>query len=79
MHFHNWAVSLDLFEKSPKIKEMMRITQIGTLVEESGNKIEFINCMEAKDYPIYTTMYHPEYQLADFIGEKKMFEQSDNW
>jgi hypothetical protein len=26
--------------------------------------------MEAKDYPIYVTMYHPEYQLLDFTGPK---------
>jgi hypothetical protein len=25
--------------------------------------------MEAKEYPIFTTMYHPEYQLMDFLGE----------
>jgi len=25
--------------------------------------------MEAKDYPIFTTMYHPEYQLLDYLGQ----------
>jgi hypothetical protein len=27
--------------------------------------------MEAKNYPIYSTMYHPEYQLLDFVGKYK--------
>ena len=24
--------------------------------------------MEAKDYPIFCTMYHPEYQFIDYVG-----------
>lgn len=27
--------------------------------------------MEGKEYPIFTTMYHPEYQLLDFVGKYK--------
>lgn len=27
--------------------------------------------MEAKNYPIYTTMYHPEYQLLVFDSKLK--------
>ena len=38
----------------------MKITQTDTLVTEKGN-ITFVDSMEAIDYPIYVTMYHPEY------------------
>ena len=48
----------------------MKITQVDTLVSEKKN-ITFVDSMESKDYPIYATMYHPEYQLLDFIGRKK--------
>ena len=27
--------------------------------------------MEGKNYPFFLTMYHPEYQLLDFIGKEK--------
>ena len=27
--------------------------------------------MEHKTYPIYTSMYHPEYQMLVFTGDKK--------
>jgi len=27
--------------------------------------------MEAYNYPIFATMYHPEYQTLDFVGSKK--------
>merc|ERR1711939_427055 len=33
-----------------------------------GEEITFIGAMEAKNYPIYCTMYHPEYQFIDYVG-----------
>ena len=48
----------------------MKITQTDTLVTEKGN-ITFVDSMEGIEYPIFVTMYHPEYQLLDFIGRKK--------
>lgn len=41
---------------------------------ESGSwtdEIEFISAMEHKRYPVYTAMYHPEYQLLEFTNHKK--------
>lgn len=33
--------------------------------------IKFINSMEMKNYPIWSTMYHPEYQMLQFYGAKR--------
>jgi hypothetical protein len=30
--------------------------------------IDFVVGFEAKNYPIYGYMYHPEYQFAEFVG-----------
>ena len=38
----------------------MQITSIDNVKDQN---VSIITSMEAKDYPIYTTMYHPEYQL----------------
>jgi hypothetical protein len=34
--------------------------------------------MEAYKYPIFATMYHPEYQVLDFATEKKCNIIGDN-
>jgi len=40
----------------------MKITQTDAWERPSdGEKIEFIAAMEGKEYPIFVTMYHPEY------------------
>lgn len=38
---------------------------------KDGKKVEFINSMEAKNYPIMLLMFHPEYQTLDFPGPMK--------
>ena len=38
---------------------------------KEGKTVRFINAMEGKNYPIFATMYHPEYQLLEFIGKYK--------
>ena len=50
----------------------MKITQKDVWVRpEDGQEIEFIAAMEGKDYPIFLTMYHPEYQAMTPVGELK--------
>ena len=70
LHAHSYSVSLETFNKTLGLKNFMTITQTDTLISD-GKNITFINSMEGKDYPIYLTMYHPEYQLLDFTGKKK--------
>ena len=70
IHAHSYSVGMETFNKTQGLKDFMKITQTDTLETNKGN-ITFIDSMESKDYPIYTTMYHPEYQLLDFVGKKK--------
>ena len=37
----------------------------------NGVNTEFIDSMESYKYPIFATMYHPEYQSLDFVGAGK--------
>ena len=60
IHAHSYSVSLESFNRTVGLKKFMKITQTDTLVTEKGN-ITFVDSMEAIDYPIYVTMYHPEY------------------
>jgi len=39
--------------------------------EESSQDVPFIAAMEHRRYPIFTTMYHPEYQLLVFTGHNR--------
>lgn len=48
------------------LREEMRVTQTDTLLDEKTGKVtKFVNAMESEKYPIFSTMYHPEYQVLD--------------
>ena len=49
------------YNKTPGLKSFMTVTSVDTLQPEN---ITFIDSMEAKHYPIYTSMYHPEYMIS---------------
>lgn len=36
-----------------------------------GHNIKYIASFEARDYPIYATMYHPEYQVRTLMEEQE--------
>lgn len=71
LHAHSYSVSFDTYNSIPKLKNFMRITQSDVLVKSDGQKIKFINSYESEHYPMYATMYHPEYQNLKFEGRKK--------
>lgn len=58
LHAHSYAVSIETFNKYPKFTKTMKIIQTDKY-EKTGQK--FIDAMEAYNYPIFATMYHPEY------------------
>ena len=60
IHAHSYSVGIDTFNKTQGLKNFMKITQLDTWGSGKEN-ITFVDSMESKDYPIYTTMYHPEY------------------
>ena len=65
-HEHSYSLSMETFNNTPGLNQMMKVTSIDKL----GN-ITFVDSMEAKNYPIYTCMFHPEYQTLDYVGPKK--------
>lgn len=72
LHAHTFSVSIDTYESTPGLRDFMKITQKDTWTRNyDGVDVEFINSMEARDYPIFTTMYHPEYQMIDYLGNKR--------
>ena len=60
LHAHSFSIGVDTYESVPGLNRFMRVLQTDA-IEQDGKHIEFIAAMEAKDYPIYCTMYHPEY------------------
>lgn len=67
LHAHTYSVSLETFNEKPGLNRFMKITQTDVL-NKNGKNTTFIDAMEAKDYPIFCTMYHPEYQFIDYVG-----------
>ena len=55
-HEHSYSLSMETFNNTPGLYQMMKVTAVDKL-----DNITFVDSMEAKNYPIYTTMYHPEY------------------
>jgi len=59
-HYHNFGVPLTDFKANLKLSGFFKILQTDTLVNANGN-LEFVASVEANNYPIYGTLYHPEY------------------
>ena len=64
LHAHTYTVTIETYKEKKGIHSEMLITQEGKLGSQ-----KFINSMEGKKYPLFLTMYHPEYQLLEFIGK----------
>lgn len=72
LHAHSFSISIDTYEKTPGLKNEMMITQTDSWFDkDTGKNVPFIAAMEHTYYPIFTTMYHPEYQLLVFTGKNK--------
>ncbi|XP_017567937.1 gamma-glutamyl hydrolase [Pygocentrus nattereri] len=52
---HRWSITTESFNKSEKLKKFYRILSTNT----DGQK-EFVSTVEAYDFPIYGTQWHPE-------------------
>ncbi|XP_051757273.1 gamma-glutamyl hydrolase [Ctenopharyngodon idella] len=52
---HQWSVTTENFTKSKKLKNFYRVLSTNT-----DGQNEFVSTMEAYDFPIYATQWHPE-------------------
>lgn len=71
LHAHTYSVSLETYNQSEGLKKNMKIVQTDTWIRPGDDKeIEFIAAMEGANYPVFAFMYHPEYQMLDYQGDK---------
>lgn len=76
LHAHTYSTSMDTYHRMAGLRDEMVVTQTDTWHDAknvSGSAtadVEFIAAMEHKHYPIYASMYHPEYQLLVFTGDR---------
>ncbi|XP_030205154.1 gamma-glutamyl hydrolase [Gadus morhua] len=54
-HVHKWSVTSDVFENSTELNMFYRVLSVN-----SDETTEFVSTMEAYNYPIYGTLWHPE-------------------
>lgn len=77
LHAHTYSTSMQTFNNVSGLRDEMIVTQSDIwhdVKNQSGFQtadVEFIAAMEHKTYPLFTSMYHPEYQLLEFTGDKK--------
>eukprot|EP00092_Neocalanus_flemingeri_P016060 GFUD01017384.1.p1 GENE.GFUD01017384.1~~GFUD01017384.1.p1 ORF type:complete len:323 (+),score=84.53 GFUD01017384.1:84-1052(+) len=55
INFHHWCLTMENFTKY-EMEQFWTPVSVNTDQEE----LEFLSTMEAKDYPIYATQFHPE-------------------
>lgn len=79
LHAHSYSVGVDTYNSYEGFQDFMKVTQTDGYIDEAGETIEFIGAMEAYDYPIFASMYHPEYQLLEFLGPRmwELYEHPD--
>ena len=69
IHFHSWAVSMDTFKKYPRLVDFMKVIQTDVYKNAENGQLDtkFIIAMESYDYPIWSTLYHPENKLNNYV------------
>lgn len=76
LHAHTYSTSTETHDRLAGLRDEMVVTQTDIWHDaknESGSQhkdVEFIAAMEHKSYPIFSSMYHPEYQLLEFTGDR---------
>lgn len=58
-HIHDFGITVDRFNSDQQLKSFWKLTTVGT-VPGTGKK--FVTTLEARRYPFYVTMFHPEKQ-----------------
>lgn len=72
LHAHTYSTSIDSFLSKSGLRDEMIVTQtdiwrddrkknVSSLSQDGATEIEFISAMEHWRYPLFTSMYHPEY------------------
>ena len=67
-HYHKFGVNIESYYKSQEFQNEFKILQTDTYCDQaqSNKNITFIVAMEARNYPFWATLYHPELQSIDY-------------
>lgn len=65
---HNYGVGIDTYNKEPSLKDFFKILS----VNNGLNGKTFVSTVEAFDYPIYGTQWHPEKNNFEYNTEENI-------
>ncbi len=71
---HHYSLSLKTFKETENISKFMRLISID---QNDTTKEKTVAAMEAKNYPIYMLMYHPELNLLAKDEEKSPLYEAE--
>ncbi|XP_072032922.1 gamma-glutamyl hydrolase-like [Amphiura filiformis] len=63
---HSWSVTTKNFSSNAELRKFYRI--LSTNFDDKG--VEFISTMEAYEYPIYATQWHPEANQFKWVTDR---------
>jgi hypothetical protein len=66
LHAHTYVVATETYKKYPALDEFFQVTAV-----DFSNNTEFVMAAEARHYPIYVLMNHPETQNMRVFSPNK--------
>ena len=58
------------FQADPEMTKFWDVTTTSTMFTKKNEKRTFISSMEAKNYPIIATIFHPDRMTHEFMDDK---------
>lgn len=65
-NWHQWGVYISDFQKNFKLSSFFNLLSY----DDYGDGLPIVGTVEAYDYPIMATQYHPEKNLFDYLNTK---------
>lgn len=77
-HCHNWAITKETFVNSKLLSDFFHLLSTDNGLPQSlePSLPEFVTAVEAKEYPIFGCLYHPEYQFMHFLSDSNSTEKT---
>lgn len=64
-HYHTFGVSLADYNAIPSLNQFFKLIS----TDQTAEGETFLTALEANGFSIYALMYHPEYQLMNFVSD----------
>jgi len=59
-HVHQFSITMEAYNNNPSFNQMFEVLQTDTF-KNSTMSVVTVDAIEAKDYAMFGTIYHPEY------------------